>query len=334
MNYFRNPPGPVEHINLYLDGWYRGFAEAGFDEVCGSDWLGRGQIGSLMNKLGIQRPLPWSSRTMVSPLAWASDRDIFPAGFNWRIIPWIYDCWEPDFNKWERLLRRLRITTAFFSARLAAEEFSNRLPNVACHWLPEAVDPSFYDPGRLLSGRPIDVLDIGRRFERMHSLLDSGLRTAGIIHRSGPLRSPDGRTGHDALRAALASTRMPICYPKSLTHPNQAGRVETATYRYFEGFASRCLVVGQCPAELRDLWGFNPVADVDPSAPLETIIELARSIERHQELVDKNYARLMEAGCWVHRACTALNILSRNLLSKETGPVAQRLTAARKSTRC
>ena len=146
----------------------------------------------------------------------------------------------------------------------------------------------------------------------MHSLLDSGLRKAGTIHCSGTKQAAGDRTGHAALRAALSSTRMLICYPKSLTHPIDAGCIETVTYRYFEGFASRCVVVGHCPSELQDLWGFNPVVDVDPSAPLETIIEMARSIERYQELVVKNYARLMSVGCWAHRACTAANILSSN----------------------
>ena len=65
------------------------------------------------------------------------------------------------------------------------------------------------------------------------------------------------------LVAGLANSRVSICFPQSITNPERCGKVETVTLRYFESMASKCLIVGKCPLELRDLFGYNPVIEVD-----------------------------------------------------------------------
>jgi hypothetical protein len=95
-----------------------------------------------------------------------------------------------------------------------------------------------------------------------------------------------------------------------MTHPERSGGVETVTLRYFESLASRCLVVGKCPAELHDLFGYNPIIEIDAHRPSEQIIEILTEIDRYQEFVDKNRARLLEVGTWDARVKEMLDTIS------------------------
>jgi hypothetical protein len=77
----RNPPGSVPHLNDFLGGWHRAVRATGIPEVRLPDWPGRAPITSLLTRTGLQRPLPFVRTRALTPMAWASDRDVFPAGF-------------------------------------------------------------------------------------------------------------------------------------------------------------------------------------------------------------------------------------------------------------
>lgn len=300
--FLRNPPGPDAHINDFLDAWYRGMRDAGLNEVRVPNWPARPTSATILSRILPQRPAPWAGTRALTPMSWASDRDIFPHGFLFRIVPWVYDCWPAQWDRWEALLRRHGVRLAFFSSRQATQEFGRRLPGVSCMWIPEAVDPGSYDPSQRLHVRSIDVLELGRRSEPLHRRLESALRSRGMHHAFQQPGAPRMYASQEALRGALARTRLLVCLPKAVTHPEAAGGLETVTHRYFEGMASGCVLVGQCPAELRDLWGFDPVVPLDPSEPERTVLDALQRIDSHQALVDRNLQRLREVGTWRHRA--------------------------------
>ena len=306
----RNPPGSVPHLNDFLDGWYRAVSAEGIPEVRLPDWPGRAQVTSLLTRTGIQRPLPFARTRALTPMAWASDRDVFPAGFAFRLVPWIYDCWPSTWDRWESLLRRLRVDVAFFSARGAAEEFSRRLPGVACRWIPEAVDPAMHDPSRPLSERSIDVMELGRRAEDVHRRIAPALARARKVHTYRPPGDPPPYASQEALALALGQTRIMLCFPKTVTHPEEAGGLETATYRYFEAFAAGCLVMGACPRELRDLWGYDPVLPVDADRPADSILLALERLPELQSLVCRNLERLAQVGTWSRRAAEMVRLSS------------------------
>ena len=86
-----------------------------------------------------------------------------------------------------------------------------------------------------------------------------------------------------------------------MTHPDYARGVETLTLRYFECMASRSLVVGHCPQELADLYGYNPIIEADLNRPGEQLREILGSIQDYQSLVDRNYQTTIERGTWHQR---------------------------------
>jgi hypothetical protein len=114
----------------------------------------------------------------------------------------------------------------------------------------------------------------------------------------------------EALVKGLSDSKISVCFPSSLTHPQRSGDVETVTYRYFESMASGCLLWGKCPQELSDLFGYNPVIEADRRDPYGQLDEILQNSGKYSELVDRNYQRLLEVGTWRVRAAAMLEIIN------------------------
>jgi hypothetical protein len=136
------------------------------------------------------------------------------------------------------------------------------------------------------------------------------LARAGKVHAYRQPGDPPPYASQEALASTLGQTRIMLCFPKSVTHPAEAGSLETATYRYFEAFAAGCLVMGRCPVELRDLWGYDPVLPLDPTRPSESILHALERLSDLQALVDRNLERLAQVGTWHHRAIEMVRLAS------------------------
>ena len=239
-----------------------------------------------------------ATRALLVPFMGPAEYRLVPAGLLDEAVIYAYDCWPSSYGRWESIFRRYRVRLAFFSARASADYFREKIDGLDAIWTPEAVDPSAYDPGPPLSDRRCDVLEFGRRDPTFHSAITPALAAAGRSHsyEQGPgnLVFPD----RPSLVQGLAASTISVCFPSSMTHPARSGTVETVTHRYFESMASRCLIVGHCPAELADLFGYNPVVEVDRNGSADQVLELLADVAACQELVDRNLQRLFEVGTW------------------------------------
>ena len=301
-------------------GLNRSLARAGVRAVNHQGWTPVKQLSRVFGRLGIQRNLVrLSGRAFVVGLMWPNDARVFPFSYLWEIVPYIFDCWPVDYPKWEKLLRRHRIRVAFFTARGSADHFRERLPGMASYWGPEACDPADYDHAIALKDREIDVLELGRKYTPYHDRIEGPL--GELEYRF--LYSRDGtRTvifeGPAALRKGLGNTKIAVSFPKSMTHAEGqvgmekkgAGGLETVTLRYFEQMASKCLIVGHCPAELEEIFGYNPVIEGDLEDPVGQLKKIMSSIDEYQQTVDDNYRRLLEVGTWENRVEMILSILA------------------------
>src|SRR6266404_2879450 len=170
-------------------------------------------------------------------------------------VTYSFDCRPAQYTAWQEFFEKNRVRIAFISARQSVEQMARRCATTVFRWLPEAVDPAGYFSDIPLVERPIDVLELGRRFERYHDCIKERLRSTGSTHIYPEQNRGMIFSGNDAVRASFGTAKISLCFPQSVTHPERAGNVETATFRYFESVASKCLVVGHCPQELRDLFG-------------------------------------------------------------------------------
>lgn len=288
-------------------------------------------LAKVLSRLRLVRPFSSAERRQsrgrtIMCASWGYAWWSLPDVWTREIAPWCFDCWEPMFPLWDRTLRDLDPRDVFFSARDVIPHFTRSLPRARCHWLPEAIEPEWMDPSKPLDERSIGVLELGRRLESFHDAITPALQRSHVTHvysTAGEQLFP----GTEGVRTALADTRVLVCHPKSMTHaggPRGAGSIETVTQRYFEAFASRALVVGHCPRELRDLFGFDPV--ISSGEPIESVIEriaeIARHPERFQAHADRCYERCLEVGTFDARASSMLEILSSSGSSGQLSNIA------------
>jgi hypothetical protein len=65
--------------------------------------------------------------------------------------------------------------------------------------------------------------------------------------------------------------------------------------------ASGCLIIGRCPSDLSDLFGRNPVIEVDWTDPLGQVLDILNTIAQYQDLADRNRAATRQFGDWEGR---------------------------------
>jgi hypothetical protein len=250
-------------------------------------------------------------RTYIIPVPRLSEGNTFPVCYFRDVVTWSFDCWPDKYQAWEALFGRHRISTAFISAKAAAEELDRRLADTNVMWLPEAADPAEYRPDKPLLARETAVLELGRRHHPYHEVIQPYLKEHGFTHRYVLAIGQNVFRSREALAAGLGDTKLSICFPASMTHPDESGGVETVTHRYFESIASRCLIVGKAPVELTELFGYDPVVEAYLADPVAQLEEVLSDLDRYQDFVDKNYARFLEVGTWTARARQLLDHLDR-----------------------
>lgn len=298
---------PESGLNLLQKGLQRALKARGVEPVHYQRSAAARRVGRLMGKLGLARPL-WrrpGARVVVT-VTWASEATLFPASCFHEVVPFIFDCWPEQFDRWEALLRRHRVRLAFFSARDAMVAMQRRLPDLDARWLPEACDPTRFHPGKPLAERTIDVMEMGRKHTPVHEALRAGL--GGLRH---VFSAKDSSTpifaGLDDLYRAMGDTVVSICHPRSVTHhAASTERVETMTQRYLETIGSGALAAGQSPAELRDLFGFDPVIALSERDPAGHVREIVRERASYQAHAERCLARLAEVGTFGARAQTLI----------------------------
>lgn len=250
------------------------------------------------------------SKAYVVVMMGPTERRLFPVSYTNEVIPYCFDCWPKDYARWHGIFRRNRVQLAFFTARQSANYFRRRMPSMDCIWLPEATLPELHSSERPLRDRSIDVLELGRRHEGFHQAIESRLAEAGARHL---YETEVGRiifASDEDLKDALGDSKVSICFPSSVTHPERSGDVETVTHRYFESLASKTLVVGRGPAELNDLFGYNPVVEIDENDPADQLMSILERIDSYQGFVEQNRSSVIRVGSWGGRVGTLLDELA------------------------
>jgi hypothetical protein len=295
------------HVFLSLD---RAMDQAGIRPFWNHQNNGATFLAKIVSRLQLVRNLRRSAQgpVFVSFMGF-SEYKTLPFSYWTEIVPFCFDCWPSLYGRWLSFFKRHKVRLAFFTARQSAEYFADALPSMISVWLPEATDPSEYSSSVPWAERDIDVLELGRKSNSFHGKIAAPLANAKRSHLfervKGEIIFPDRK----GFLEGLARSKISICFPCSQTHPERSGSVETVTNRYFESMASKCLIVGHAPRELTDLFGYNPVIEVQEGTEFEQIEFLLRSPDSYSDLIEKNYSRLLQVGTWRSRVVTVLKTL-------------------------
>jgi hypothetical protein len=273
-------------------------------------------LAKLMARAGMVRNF-WKGKKGVylAILMGPAEYRLFPYCCGQEMVVYCFDCWPEKYARWEAIFRRNRIRLAFFSARRSAEQFSKKIPEMQSVWLPEAVNPEAYRRSKSLAERSIDVLELGRKYDTFHQAITPRLKESQRVHLYEQVKGQIIFPTREGLVQGLSDSKISVCFPSSVTHPDRSGDAETVTYRYFESMASACLILGKCPQELSDLFGYNPVIEADEHDPYGQINEILQNLTNYQELVVRNYRRLTEVGTWKVRADSMIaTIMQRDFI--------------------
>jgi hypothetical protein len=256
--------------------------------------------------LNVARLSPYAYFVPIMQLA---EGRLFPHCYWAETIVYCFDCWPPQYDQWDAFFHRQRTRVAFISARQSAERMRQRVPGLDVIWMPEAIEPSTYAPDKPLAERSIDVLELGRRWATYHDKIRDHCAARGYVHKYEAARGQLVFATRKDFLGGLGDSKISVCFPSSLTHPERSGDVETMTLRYLESVACRCITVGRCPAEMKDLFGFNPVVEADLHDPAGQIDHILQNLPSFEPLLDRNLQRLWEVGTWDTRVGTMLELL-------------------------
>lgn len=213
---------------------------------------------------------------------------------------YLFDGWPSTHKKIRLFADSCKIDHLFLSSSQATKMLSESLQSTSCHWIPEGINPEEYKHASF-PGKDIDVLQLGRRYDRYHHLIAEPLEKLGKVYLyekiSGQIIFPTRKEYIEG----LARSKISICVPSNLTHPGLAGGIETMTIRYLQSMVSKCLIIGHAPHEMIELFGYNPVVEIDYTDPLNQILSILKNGAAYTPLIEKNYQTVLERHTWKHR---------------------------------
>ena len=230
-------------------------------------------------------------------------RLLIPYAFSSRLnYIYMYDVW-PRFHKWIfPLLDFFNVKCVFFSSKQVFEIFNTQYSHIKCKalWLPEALSAQDYS-FKNYNDRDIDVLEFGRMYDDYHSRITETLKLKGKkhIYRTAAMDFlfPD----KPSFTNALASAKIVICVPSNITHPDRSEFISSMTLRYLQAMVSKCLIIGVLPLDMEEVFGYNPIVEIEMEHAAEQILNLLENYNDYKALIEKNYQHVIQHHQWQNR---------------------------------
>jgi hypothetical protein len=216
---------------------------------------------------------------------------------------YMFDAWPRSNQVLADWVRIFSIEKVFFSALQSTELFNRSFPTGQARgvWVPEGISAQEYTY-RPYEEKNIDVFEFGRRYDAYHNRITPLLRQRGYAHLWGH-RPPQ-------LRDPLSRTKISICFPSNMTHPERAEYISTTTLRYLESMVSKCLIVGSAPYDMQYLFDHQPAIEADMQNPGEQLIDILERYTDYIPLIEKNYGAVLAHHLWRNR----MNMIREHIL--------------------
>jgi hypothetical protein len=251
-------------------------------------------------------PISWNGNNYLS-VGYIAPHYLAYKTFPYFLIPsglrlvWMYDAWENQLQKIATMFRVQKINIAFVSSLEATEHFNSlEIEQFKAYWVPEAVTCTNHQ-WKPFKQRQIDVLQLGRRWDQYHFAIEEYCRENQIQYLYEKIRGEIIFPSRQAFIEGLSDSKISICVPSAVTHPARSGRISTMTWRYLQSMASKCLILGRLPDEMKHLFDYNPLIEIDLSRPKEQLREILDQYEDHIELIERNYAFVEKHHQWTNR---------------------------------
>jgi len=235
----------------------------------------------------------------------------FPYFFsNSRKSIYLFDAWTNQHSNINTFLDSIyNINFVFISSRQAVQALQAINKKQKFYWIPEGIKKDIYKYYPYQK-KDIDVLSFGRKYEQHHTLIVDELKNQNKIYLYEKIKGEIIFPTRDSFVDGLARTKISICVPSNITHPERAGEIETMTIRYLQSMVSKCLILGHAPNEMIELFGYNPVIEIDMENPVKQILSILNNFDKHIPLIEKNFNIVLKNHTWQHRWAKMLEILN------------------------
>jgi hypothetical protein len=210
----------------------------------------------------------------------------------------MFDAWPCHHNSIVSFILAYKINYLFVNSHQVTLTLQKLLSNTKIHWIPEAIDPDSYVYSE---NKTIDVLSFGRKYDRYHEVIHPYLTSNNRIYLFEKVKGEVIFKKRSDFIEALGNSRISICFPSNITHPERSGDIEVMTIRYLQSIVSKCLVIGKAPDEMIQLFGYNPVIEINWDNPVDQLDAILTNFDQYKILIEKNYETVINNHTWLHR---------------------------------
>jgi len=221
---------------------------------------------------------------------------------------YLFDAWANDQPELVDFIQRCKIDQVFVSASQAAAGLNEKLKRPIANWVPEGIDISVYKQFPY-DNKDIDVVQIGRKYDWYHEQILPFFNETNKVYLYEKTKGTIIFSDREDFINGLARSKISVCFPSNITHPERAGAIETMTNRYLQSMASKCLIVGHAPQEMVELFSYNPVVEIDKDAPVKQLKAILNHYPDYIPLIEKNYEIVSKYHTWENRWKQIKNLL-------------------------
>lgn len=231
-----------------------------------------------------------------------------------KLALYVYDCWEPEFDAWQKEFEKIEPDYIFFGFKQTWEHFKDILK---CEWVPQSAD--------LYNFKALDIpktrlfIQMGRVNPQMHEAIESYLTKNEIpdIDDNYVYRKQKKTNLYPELSKLVEEinrTKYIVSIPKCYENFKRTGNISAMTGRYYESIVCKTLMIGKKPYIFDELFPSDGMIEFkdDLSDFDEKINELENNPEKYYEIVNKNYDCFMKNHTWAHRYDRIMDIIDQD----------------------
>ena len=229
-----------------------------------------------------------------------------------KVALYIYDCWEPEFDDWQKTIDEIDPDYVFFCFKQTWEHYKD-IYN--CYWIPQSADLEIFKPSETEKTRIF--IQMGRLNEKIHHKILEYLEQKGLEDNRGNYiyrRDKNELIFPELLDLVkgIGESRYIVCVPKCYENFKRTGNVSGITARYFESMACKTMIIGKKPISFDELFPEDGMVEFkeDMSDFAEKIDHFENNRDEYNRIVERNYEILMEKHTWGNRLDEILKIIN------------------------
>ncbi|WP_432712681.1 hypothetical protein [Pedobacter sp.] len=228
----------------------------------------------------------------------ASFGSLIPYIFRFKHNYWyVYDAWPRFHQMIAEIAKILDVKVIFFSSSRVTHLFNQLNSGVTAIWIPEGINMKDYY-FESYSAKTIDVLEFGRKYDLYHDKITETLAHHQLVHIYEKYKGKMVFGSRNEFLKGLASAKISICIPSNITHPERSEGISSMTLRYLQSMASKCLIVGIIPEEMKLLFDYMPIIEIDMNDPTTQILDILSHYESYHNLIEKNFNEVQKYHTW------------------------------------